>query len=212
MTVPLLCGAVIAAFAAIFTAETDAQIDLARTMRENSKKQVKSKKTTPKSAGRSCAATKSKPSKSSNASKPQPKEKEEAEAPDVPKITEVVVVEDTPQPKQPPKASSQPEQVFTAVEQPAEFPGGLPALMKWLCENIRYPEAAVENKISGRVVVRFIVEKDGSISSTTVVRGVDKDLDREALRVIGKMPKWIPGKNNGSPVRSYYNLPVTFRL
>ena len=99
-----------------------------------------------------------------------------------------------------------------AVEQPAEFPGGAAAMMKWLSNNIRYPESAQQNGISGRVVVKFVVEKDGSIGNPTIVKGVDRDLDQEALRVVKRMPKWQPGKNNGQPVRSYFNLPVTFRL
>lgn len=105
-----------------------------------------------------------------------------------------------------------PDEIFKAVEQPAEFPGGASALTKWLSNNIRYPDVAQQNNIQGRVVVRFIVEKDGSISSAKVVKGVDKDLDAEALRVVKKMPKWEPGKNNGVAVRSYFTLPVTFGL
>lgn len=104
------------------------------------------------------------------------------------------------------------EEIFIAVEQMAEFPGGQPALMKWLSANIRYPEAAQQNDIQGKVVVKFVVEKDGSIGKAEIARGVDKDLDREALRVVKKMPKWQPGKNNGVAVRSYFNLPVTFKL
>ena len=106
----------------------------------------------------------------------------------------------------------EPEKIFVAVEQPAEFPGGQAAMMKWLSNNIRYPEAAQQNGISGRVVVKFVVERDGSVSSPTIVKGVDRDLDQEALRVVKRMPKWQPGKNNGQSVRSYFNLPVTFRL
>ena len=98
------------------------------------------------------------------------------------------------------------------MEQPAEFPGGMAKLMSWLSSNIRYPEAAAQNDIQGRVIVKFVVEKDGSIGNVTVVKGVDKDLDREAIRVVKKMPKWQPGKNNGVSVRSYFNLPVTFKL
>ncbi|MBD5370098.1 MAG: energy transducer TonB [Bacteroides sp.] len=120
---------------------------------------------------------------------------------------QVVVVEPEPEVKKP-----EPEQIFVAVEQPAEFPGGQAAMMKWLSNNIRYPESAQQNGISGRVVVKFVVEKDGSIGNPTIVKGVDRDLDQEALRVVKRMPKWQPGKNNGQPVRSYFNLPVTFRL
>lgn len=104
------------------------------------------------------------------------------------------------------------EQIFVAVEQPAQFPGGQSALMKWLNNNIRYPEAAQQNDIQGRVIVKFVVEKDGSIGNVSIAKGVDKDLDREAIRVVKKMPRWQPGKNNGVAVRSYFNLPVTFRL
>ncbi|MBD5236213.1 MAG: energy transducer TonB [Bacteroidales bacterium] len=104
------------------------------------------------------------------------------------------------------------EKIFEAVEQPAEFPGGMGALMKWLSNNIRYPEAAAQNDIQGRVVLKFVVERDGSIGNVSVLKGVDKDLDREAIRVVKKMPKWQPGKNNGVAVRCYYQLPVTFRL
>lgn len=117
---------------------------------------------------------------------------------------QVVVKEPEPEPKE--------EEIFVAVEQQAEFPGGTTALMKWLQTNIRYPEAAQQNDIQGRVVVKFVVEKDGSVGHAEILRGVDKDLDREALRVVNKMPKWQPGKNNGVAVRSYFTLPVSFKL
>lgn len=116
----------------------------------------------------------------------------------------VVVKEPEPAPKE--------EEIFVAVEQQAEFPGGMPALMKWLGSNIRYPEAAQQNDVQGRVIVKFVVEKDGSVSQAQIVKGVDKDLDKEALRVVNKMPKWQPGKNNGVTVRSYFTLPVNFKL
>jgi len=122
-------------------------------------------------------------------------------------VQEQVVVKE-PEPEVKPKE----EEIFIAVEQPAEFPGGPTALMKWLNNNVRYPEAAQQNDIQGRVIVKFVVEKDGSIGKTEILKGVDRDLDREALRVVKKMPKWQPGKNNGVPVRSYFNLPVVFRL
>ena len=97
-------------------------------------------------------------------------------------------------------------------EKQPEFPGGQGALMKWLSQNVRYPETAQQNDVQGRVIVKFVVEKDGSIGTATILKGVDKDLDREALRVVKKMPKWQPGKNNGVAVRSYFNLPVVFKL
>ncbi len=116
----------------------------------------------------------------------------------------VVVKEPEPAPKE--------EEIFVAVEQQAEFPGGMAALMKWLGTNIRYPEAAQQNDVQGRVIVKFVVEKDGSVSQAQIVKGVDKDLDKEALRVVNKMPKWQAGKNNGVAVRSYFTLPVNFKL
>lgn len=118
-----------------------------------------------------------------------------------------VVEEVKPEPKAP-----EPEKIFEAVEQQASFPGGQGALMKWLSSNLRYPELAQQNNVQGKVIVKFTVEKDGSITNPTVVRGVDKDLDREAIRVVKKMPRWTPGKNNGAAVRSYFTLPVTFKL
>ena len=123
-------------------------------------------------------------------------------------VTEQVVVKEP----VPVKEEKKEEEIFVAVEQPAEFPGGQAALMKWLSQNIRYPEAAQQNDIQGRVIVKFVVEKDGSIGQASIVKGVDKDLDREALRVVKKMPKWQPGKNNGVAVRSYFKLHVTFKL
>ena len=121
-------------------------------------------------------------------------------------VQEQVVVKE-PEPEKPKE-----EEIFVAVEQQAEFPGGQAAMMKWLSNNVRYPESAQQNDIQGRVVVKFVVEKDGSIGHATIVKGVDRDLDREALRVVSKMPKWQPGKNNGVPVRSYFNLPVMFKI
>lgn len=106
----------------------------------------------------------------------------------------------------------EPEKIFEAVEQQAQFPGGQAALMRWLGNNIKYPELAQQNNIEGRVTVKFTVEKDGSISNPVIAKGVDKDLDREAIRVVKKMPKWQPGKNNGVAVRSYFYLPVVFKL
>lgn len=102
--------------------------------------------------------------------------------------------------------------VFDVVEQMPSFPGGNAALMKYLSENIKYPVVAQENGVQGRVVVSFVVERDGSITDVKVVRSVDPSLDREATRVVKAMPRWIPGKQNGSAVRVKYNVPVAFRL
>lgn len=102
--------------------------------------------------------------------------------------------------------------VFVAVEKMAEFPGGMEELMKWLTNNIRYPEEAMKNDTQGRVIVKFIIEEDGKISNPTIVRGVSPELDKEALRVVSEMPTWTPGEVNGKPVASYFNLPIAFKL
>ena len=109
----------------------------------------------------------------------------------------------------PPKA---PDEVFTAVEQMPEFPGGQQKLMQWLSSNLRYPDIAQQNGVQGRVIVKFVVEKDGSITGVEVAKGVDKDLDAEAVRTVKRMPKWQPGKNNGQAVRTAFTLPVQFKL
>ncbi len=98
------------------------------------------------------------------------------------------------------------------VEQKPSFPGGEAAMYTWLSQNIVYPPAASEEGVQGRVVVEFVVGKDGSITNARVVRTRHPALDREALRVIQAMPRWIPGRNNGQPVKVTYTLPVTFRL
>ena len=92
------------------------------------------------------------------------------------------------------------------------FPGGDAALMSYLANNIHYPTVAAENGVQGRVVVGFVVERDGSITDVSVLRGVDPSLDREAMRVVKSMPRWTPGKQNGSAVRVKYQVPVAFRL
>jgi protein TonB len=102
--------------------------------------------------------------------------------------------------------------VFDVVEQMPSFPGGPSALMQYLNSNIKYPVVAEENGVQGRVVCTFVVEKDGSITDVRVVKSVDPSLDKEAARVVKGMPKWIPGKQNGSAVRVKYTVPVTFRL
>lgn len=111
-----------------------------------------------------------------------------------------------------PEPKPEVEKVFDVVEQMPSFPGGPSALMEWLSNNVKYPVVAQENGVQGRVVVSFVVERDGSITDVKVVRGVDPSLDREASRVVRAMPRWIPGKQNGSAVRVKYNVPVAFRL
>lgn len=111
-----------------------------------------------------------------------------------------------------PEPKPEVEKLFDVVEQMPSFPGGPSALMEWLSNNVKYPVVAQENGVQGRVVVSFVVERDGSITDVKVVRGVDPSLDREASRVVRAMPRWIPGKQNGSAVRVKYNVPVAFRL
>jgi len=104
------------------------------------------------------------------------------------------------------------DKAYEVVEQMPTFKGGDAALMKYLSENIKYPETAEKAGEQGRVVVNFIVEKDGAVSNVKVVRSVTPTLDAEAVRVIKAMPKWVPGKQDGKFVRVKYNVPVSFRL
>ena len=104
------------------------------------------------------------------------------------------------------------EEVFDMVEQAPQFPGGQAELMSWLGKNIRYPVIAQENGIQGRVICQFVVGSDGSVRDIKVVRSLDPSCDKEAVRVIQSMPKWIPGRQNGKAVSVRYTLPVTFRL
>ena len=104
------------------------------------------------------------------------------------------------------------DMVFDVVEVMPQFPGGQIAMLQYLMKNIKYPEQAVKEGIQGRVTVRFIVEKDGSISDVKPVLSVHPLLNKEAVRVVKSMPKWNPGKQNGKPVRVRFNLPVMFKL
>lgn len=104
------------------------------------------------------------------------------------------------------------DMVFDIVEVMPQFPGGQIAMLQYLMKNIKYPEQAVKEGIQGRVTVRFIVEKDGSISDVKPVLSVHPLLNKEAVRVVKSMPKWTPGKQNGKPVRVRFNLPVMFKL
>ena len=113
---------------------------------------------------------------------------------------------------EPPKQQVEENKVFDVVEQMPSFPGGMGALMSWLGQNIKYPVIAAENGVQGRVIVQFVVEKDGSITDVKVAKSVDPSLDKEAARVVSSMPKWTPGKQNGSAVRVKYTVPVTFKL
>ncbi len=101
---------------------------------------------------------------------------------------------------------------FTTVEMMPEFIGGTSALYNWLGKNLSYPAIAVRNGIEGKVYVKFIVEKDGTISTLEVVKGIGFGCDEAALRTLQKMPKWNPGKQNGRAVRVYFTLPISFKL
>lgn len=111
-----------------------------------------------------------------------------------------------------PKVEEEQPMSIAMVEQKPQFPGGEAEMYKWLSANIVYPPAAAEEGVSGRVVVEFVVGKDGSITNVKVLRQRHPALDKEAVRVVKAMPKWIPGRNNGQPVKVTYTLPVTFKL
>ena len=104
------------------------------------------------------------------------------------------------------------QQIFTIVEEQPEFPGGMAECYKWIGKNLNYPTISAENGVQGRVTVNFVVNADGSIVDVKVLRGVDPYLDKEAIRVVSKMPKWKPGKQRGKAVRCSFNLPVRFKL
>ena len=107
--------------------------------------------------------------------------------------------------------STEGETIFRSVEQMPRFPGGEAALMKYIDAHIRYPANAAKNNIQGHVIVQFVVNKDGSIGKVKVVRSVDKELDKEAVRVVKSLPKFTPGRQNGQVVSVWYTLPVTFK-
>ena len=121
----------------------------------------------------------------------------------VPKIEKPVVEAPKPEPKQEVE-----NKVFTVAEVMPSFPN----VNAWLASHIQYPAVAAENGVQGRVIVKFVVGRDGSVSQAQIVRGVDQSLDREALRVVNSMPKWFPGMNNGQPANVWFTLPITFKL
>ncbi len=102
--------------------------------------------------------------------------------------------------------------IFTVVENDPEFPGGMEALYKYLAQNIKYPQLARDNGITGKVYVTFVVERDGSIANPKVLRDIGGGCGQEAIRVVKSMPKWTPGKQRGKAVRVQFNLPVNFSL
>jgi len=104
------------------------------------------------------------------------------------------------------------EKPLYGVEQMPQFPGGEEALMKFITDNLRYPPVAAEVGTEGRVTIRFVVSKTGEVINVEVIRGLDPSCDREAVRVVKMMPKWIPGRQNGRNVPVYYTLPIVYRL
>ena len=104
------------------------------------------------------------------------------------------------------------QNIYNAVEQMPEFPGGMPAMMEFLQTNIKYPKDAIKQNVGGRVMVMFVVEPDGSLSNVRVARKVFPSLDAEAVRVVKAMPKWKPGKEKGRAVRVNFTMPVVFSI
>jgi periplasmic protein TonB len=104
------------------------------------------------------------------------------------------------------------EKIWDVIEQMPQFPGGESELLGYIGKNLKYPVIAQENGIQGRVIVRFVVSKTGDVDKVEVVRSLDPACDREAMRVVRSLPRWIPGKQNGVNVNVYYTLPITFRL
>lgn len=102
--------------------------------------------------------------------------------------------------------------VYSVVEMMPQFPGGQQALMSYITRNLRYPRSAQENRMQGVVIVRFVVNEEGVVDTIEVLRSISFDLDNEAVRVVGSLPKWIPGKQNGAKVSVYYTLPIRFKL
>ena len=102
--------------------------------------------------------------------------------------------------------------IFDVVDEMPQFPGGHNALLEFLTKNIKYPKSAEKEGIQGRVIVTFVVDKDGTINNQKVVKSVHPALDAEALRIVGSMPKWVPGKQNGQPVAVKYTIPISFRI
>ncbi len=140
-------------------------------------------------------------------------EDEEEIEEDQPEIEDVEIEEtDTVAIDEPEEEPVQEEQIFIVVEESPEFPGGLAKMYEFIQKNIRYPRMEKEAGIQGRVIVTFVVEKDGSITDVQVLKGVTEGLNNEAMRVVKAMPRWKPGKQRGRPVRVRVNLPINFIL
>jgi protein TonB len=114
--------------------------------------------------------------------------------------------------KMPTDTSKNDNQIYTAVQQQASFPGGLKAFGDYLTKNVKYPENAKKQNIKGYVFITFVVEKDGSLSNIKILRSVSSDIDAEATRVIAASPKWEPGRQNGQAKRTQFTVPIKFTL
>jgi len=108
------------------------------------------------------------------------------------------------------KAST--EEIHTKVDQNPAYPGGVMEFYKFLAHTLRYPSAAREKNIQGKVFVMFVVEKDGSLSTFKILKSLSDDIDKEAVRALELSPKWEPGLLSGHPVRTYYTVPISFTL
>jgi len=111
-----------------------------------------------------------------------------------------------------PNGEKEQQEIFTVVEEMPQFPGGMGEAMKFLAQNIKYPAVAQQAKVEGRVIVQFLVKENGKVADIKVMRGVSPELDAEAMRVVGLMPDWIPGKQRGKAVAVKYTMPIMFRL
>ncbi|MBT5932108.1 MAG: energy transducer TonB [Flavobacteriales bacterium] len=155
---------------------------------------------------------------------PPPPPPEEVEIQITPEPPEEVIIkeniEEEPPPAVTPPAPPPPVEVVEEVVAPivdfpdveAGFPGGPAAMMKWINDNVKYPQTSIEMNEQGRVFLSFVVETNGSISNVKIERGISIDLDKEAKRVIKKMPKWVPGESAGRAVRARCRLPINFQL
>lgn len=104
------------------------------------------------------------------------------------------------------------DKVRNVCDESPQFPGGQKAMLDYLAKSIKYPVESIEKKEEGRATVSFTIEKDGSLSDIVVVRGVSPALDKEAIRIVKEMPKWIPGKSKGEVVRVKYTIPIVFKM
>ena len=109
-------------------------------------------------------------------------------------------------------APAEDNDTYEVVEEMPKYPGGTEAMMAFIGQHLQYPSVSIENGVQGRVVVQFVIEKDGTPTDFKVIRSVDPYLDKEAIRVLSLMPKWTPGRQRGVPVKVRYTVPVTFRL